>query len=237
MPALTIDDFKPFSMTCELRYKNAYLIYDRTGQVIEDLRGTFTDIIVSTSSPQQTSWVTNEGTLTLELGACRFITTWPGKNAEAFAKYSKAFFDVVTHHLQIGVFTRIGLRHILRKEFKTEDESKAALAAMKLANLKPTKRFNSSDSPTEVMFRWEDSQIGVFLRLKAETTELKLTVPPELQDAVPKIEKKVNGLTLDIDYYTVAPVEREQWNCQEWVSQKLRIIGKEVDGILDGGGR
>jgi len=73
--------------------------------------------------------------------------------------------------------------------------------------------------------------------LKAETTDIKLAVPPELQDTVPKIDKKTTGLTLDIDYYTVAPVEREQWNSQEWVPQKLRIIRKEVDGILEGGGK
>ena len=118
---LTIDDFKPFSVTCELRYKNAYLIYDRTGQVIEDLREAFTDINVLASSPQQTSWTTNEGTLVLELGACRFTGVRPDKTAEVFAKGCKAFFDAVTHQLQIGVFTRIGLRYILRKEYKTVD--------------------------------------------------------------------------------------------------------------------
>jgi uncharacterized protein (TIGR04255 family) len=236
MPShLTIDDFKPFSITCELRYKNAYLIYDHTGRVIEDVRESFTDINVSTAGPQQTSWSTNEGTLTVELGACRLITTRPGKNSEAFAKYCKTFFDAVTHHLQIGAFTRIGLRYILRKEYKTVDEAKAALASMMLTNLKPTKRFNSSDSPTEILFRWEDSQIGAFVRLKAETVEIKTVVPPELLDVMPKFEKKMNGLTLDIDYYTVAPVDREQWNPQEWVPQKLRIIRNEVDGILAGG--
>jgi uncharacterized protein (TIGR04255 family) len=232
---LTIDDFKPLSVTCELRYKNAYLIYDRTGQVIEDVRESFTDINVSTTSPQQTSWTTNEGTLVLEIGACRFTSNRSDRNAEAFAKHCKVFFGAVTHQLQIGVFTRIGLRYILRKEYKTVDEAKAALASMMLANLKPTKRFNSSDSPTEVLFRWEDSQIGAFVRLKAETVEIKATVPPELLDALPKIDKKINGLTLDIDYYTVAPVDREQWNPQEWLPQKLRIIHKEVDGILGGG--
>jgi len=232
---LTIDDFKQYSLTCELRYKNAYLIYDRTGQIIEDVRESFTDINVSISSPQQTSWTTNEGTLVLELGACRFINNRPDKNAEPFAKYCKAFFDAVTHQLQIGVFTRIGLRYILRREYKTVDESKAALASMLLPNLKPPKRFNSSDSPTEVLFRWEDSQIGAFFRLKAETIEIKTMPPPELVDSVPKFEKKINGLTLDIDYYTVAPVDREQWNPEEWLPQKLRIIRKEVDGILGGG--
>jgi uncharacterized protein (TIGR04255 family) len=234
---LTIDDFKPFSVTCELRYKNAYLIYDRTGRILEDLRESFTDINVSTAGPQQTAFVAEEGTFHLEIGACRFTSGRPDKNAEVFAKHCKAFFDTVIDHLQIVVFTRIGLRYILRKESKTEDESKAVLASMMLANLKPTKRFNSSESPTEVLFRWEDAQIGATVRLKAETTDLKFTVPPELQDTVPKLDKKIIGLTLDVDYYTVAPVEREQWNAQEWLPQKFRIIRKEVDGILQSGGR
>jgi len=126
MPALTIDDFKPYSVTCELRYKNAYLIYDRTGQVIEDLRESFTEINISNAGPQQTSFVAEEGTFNLEISACRFTSVRLDKNAEVFAKHCKAFFDAVTHQLQIGVFTRIGLRYILRKEFKTESESKAA---------------------------------------------------------------------------------------------------------------
>lgn len=236
MPGLTIDDFKPFNVTCELRYKNAYLIYDRTGQVLEDLRNTFTEITVSAASPPQTSFVAEEGSFTLELGACRFTSSrFDNKNAETFGKHCAAFFDTVTNQLQINVFTRIGLRYIARKEFKALDESKAALASIALVNLKPTKRFNSSDNPTEILFRWEDAQIGAFIRLRAETVDIRFSSTPELQDYVPKVDKKLHGLTLDIDYYTVAPVEREQWNCLEWLQQKLRIVRKEADGILHGG--
>jgi uncharacterized protein (TIGR04255 family) len=235
MPALTIDDFKLFSLTCELRYKSAFLIYDRTGQVIEDIRHSFTDIAVSASAPQQTSWVAGEGSFTLEIGACRFISQRPGQNEEGFPKHCNTFFDAVTTHLEINVFTRIGLRYIARKEFKTLDDSKAALTSMSLPNLKPTQRFKSSESPIEVLFRWEDSQIGAFVRLRAETVDIKPVIAPELQEYMPKVDKKIHGLTLDIDYYTVAPVEREQWNALEWLPQKLRMIKKEADGILQGG--
>lgn len=234
MARLTIDDFKPFSVTCELRYANAYLIYDRTGQVLEDLRKTFTNITVSAPSPALTAFVAEEGSFTLEVGTCRFTSNRYDKNAEGFAKHCTAYFDSVTELLQISVFTRVGLRYVARKEFKTLDESKEALASMTLANLKPTKRFNSSESPTEVMFRWEDTQIGAFVRLRAETTDIKLSSPPEFQDYIPKVEKKIHGLTLDIDYYTTAPVEREQLNYLEWVQQKLRIVRKEADSILGG---
>ena len=232
---LTIEDFKPYSVTCELRYKSAFLIFDRTGHVIEDLRGSFTDLSVSNSGPQQSSFSSDEGTFNIEIGSCRFTAGKIVRGGEEFAKSCKIFFDAVINHFQISVFSRIGLRYILRREFKNEDDAKARLASLMLANLRPARRFNSSENPTEVLFRWEDSQTGAFFRVKAETVDLKLSVPPELQSDVPKIDKKIYTLTLDIDYYTVAPVARDQWNCDEWVPQKIRMIRKEVDGILQGG--
>jgi len=232
---LTFDDFKPFTLTCELRYPNAYLIFDKTGQILNDLKETLTNISVSNAGPQQTAFASDEGSFHLEIGAARFTSGRPGRNAENFTKHCKAYFDALIERLEIEVFTRIGLRYILRKEFKTEGEAKLALAAMMLLNLKPTKRFNNSDSPVEMLFRWEDSQFGVFVRLKAESADVKLVVPPELKDEIPDLDKKRFVLTLDIDYYTVARVEREQWNIQEWLPQKVRTIRKEVDGILQGG--
>jgi uncharacterized protein (TIGR04255 family) len=220
-----------------VRYKNAYLIFDRTGKILEDLRERFTELEISSAAPQQTGFTAEEGTFNLEIGACRFTSSQVDGSGEVFAKRCKMFFDTVAQHLNIAVFTRIGLRYIARKEFKTDDEAKAALASLTLANLKPAKRFNSSDSPIEVSFRWEDKAIGTLFRLKAETTFVKMTVPPELRAAVPKVDRKIVGLTLDIDYYTAAPVEREQWEPDEWLRQRLRIVKKEAEGILLGGGK
>ena len=147
------------------------------------------------------------------------------------------FFETAARNLDISLFTRIGLRYIARKDFKSEDEAKAALASLALANLNPTKRFNSSESPIEILFRWEDKEIGAFVRLKAETTNVKMAVPPELRSTVPPVDKKIVGLTLDTDYYTVAPVEREQWEPDEWLRQKLRMVRKEAQAILQGGAK
>jgi len=234
---LTIDDFTPYSITCEVRYKNAYLIYDRTGLILQDLREQFTNLEISTVAPQQTGFTSEEGAFNLDVGASRFTSAKADGSREAFYKQCKSFFRTVVHHLEIPVFTRIGVRYLARKEFKTVDEAKAALASLALANLKPTKRFNSSDSPTEVLFRWEDAEIGAFVRFKAETTNVKMTIPVELRATVPKVDRQIVGLTLDVDYYTVAPVEREQWEPEEWLGQKLRMVRKEVDGILQGSGR
>ena len=238
MPShLTFDDFSPATLTCELRYKSSYLLFDRTGQILEELRGSFTDINTVIGTPQQTTFASAQGTVVLELGACRFTTGELEKGVESFARLSKSFFDAVTTQLEISSFARIGLRYILRKEFKNASDSKAALAAMNLPNLKSAKRFNISEGPAEILFRWEDTQIGASVRLKTETLEIKINAPPEFRAHLPIVDKKVAVLTLDTDYYTVASVDRDQWDAQEWVLQKIRIIRKEVDDILQGGGK
>ena len=232
--ALAFDDFKPFTTTCELRYKNAYLIYDRTGQIMQEMQGLFTNIAVAAATPQASQFTAEEGTFNLEIAATRYTTGRVGKHSEIFIHNCNSFFNSVIDRLEINIFTRIGLRCILKKEFQTEDEAKAALAAVPFPGSAPRKRFNIAEGPTEVLFRWEDKQIGAFVRLKAETTEVTINVQPEFRDVIPKFEKKLIGLTLDVDYYTVAPVEREKWIGHEWIPAKLRVIKKEVDGILQG---
>jgi hypothetical protein len=232
---LNFDDFEPVSTVTELRYKNAYLIFDRTGQILQEIRDSFTAITPVVASPQQTTFSSAEGAFYLDIGSCRFTSGFPDRDIEKFARHAKIFFDAVVDHLEIEIFTRIGFRNTLRKEFRNEDEAKAALASIDLVNLRPTKRFKSSESPTEVMFRWEDTQVGASVRFKAETTEVKVNIPTELETQVPKFSKKIIGLTLDVDYYTVPLVEREQWEPKDWLIQKYRIIRKEMNGILQGG--
>jgi uncharacterized protein (TIGR04255 family) len=238
MPApLNFDDFKVYNLTCEVRYENAYLIYDRTGHIVESLKGTFTNIQVASATPAQSSFTSSEGTCVVELGASRFTSPKPGRGAELFASHCKAFFGAVTSQLNVSIFTRIGFRYIGRREFKLLEDAKAAVAGLGLTTLKPTKRFNSSDGPTEIVFRWEDSEIGAFFRVRAEPYTFKLTAPLEYAEVFPETEKKILGVTLDIDYYTVAPVDRDQWEPEEWLLQRYRIMRKETDGILQGGSK
>jgi predicted DNA repair protein MutK len=50
MPAaLSINDFIPFGLTCELRYRNAYLLFDQTGKILEDLREHFPGLEVTSA--------------------------------------------------------------------------------------------------------------------------------------------------------------------------------------------
>jgi len=229
---LALTDFKMTQATCEVRYEDAYLIYDRTGHVFHEIRGSFTDLKVINASPPQTSFRCDEGTFALEVGQCRFRSQKGDTKREVYAGQCKRFFDSVVGNLDIKVFTRIGLRVLFRKDFDDLQHAETALNSLQLANLGPPERFGIASNPEEVLFRWQNQQLGTTLRFKAESGKIEIVLPPELEADKPEIQKSFNGLVIDIDYYTVAPVERSQWDASAWIPQSLRTIKKHTDAIL-----
>jgi hypothetical protein len=135
--SLSVSDFKISMAVCEVRYENAYLIYDRTGLICNDLRTLFTGLTVVTAFPNQTTLQAEEGSFALELTQCRFGSQKPDSQLEMFATHGKRFFDSVLYNLDIKAFSRVGLRGFFRKEYKSLDEAKAALASLKLVNVAP----------------------------------------------------------------------------------------------------
>ncbi len=220
------------SAVCEVRYESAYLIFDRTGQVCHDARTLFTDCTVLNATPNQTIFQAKEGAFALELAQSRFSTTRPDSSLEKFAEHAKKFFDSVTRNLEVKVFTRVGLRTIFRKDFGALDEAKVALTSLKLVGLKSAERYGVGSEPREILFRWESDQLGVMLRFSAESGKIDIVLPPELEPEKTEIHKSFNGLVLDVDYYTVAPVERTQWDAAAWIQRSIRTIKRDTDAIL-----
>jgi hypothetical protein len=229
---LTVDDFKLVSAVCELRYAEACLLFDRTGKICNEAKAQYTECEVVSAVPNQTVLRAKEGNFVVELKQCRLTTVTPDSSLEKFAANCKSFFDSVTSNLEISGFTRVGFRVVFRKEYKDLEEAKVALSSLKLLNIPTTERFGAASEPREIIFRWEGSQIGTMLRVAAELGKIDVVLPPELQLEQYDIHKTTNGLLLDVDYYTMAPVERSQWDAVAWIPRSMRVIKKESDAIL-----
>ncbi len=115
---LSFADFSMSRAASELRYDNAYLIYDRTGQVIQEARGHFTNFKVTSATPNESTFLSDEGSFGLQLGSCRFISDKADASLESFGSSCKRYFDIVAELLDIRMFTRVGLRVITKKTTK-----------------------------------------------------------------------------------------------------------------------
>lgn len=229
---MSIGDFKLTRAVCEIRYESAYLIFDQTGHVIHSLRSSFKNLEVINPNPMQSTFRAEEGAFGLEVTQSRFTADMPDPTLEKFAGHCKRYFDTVAESLEVRVFLRIGLRVFFRRDFKDLVSSKDALNSLGLANFEPVARFGVEEPPQEILFRWENAEIGAVLRLKAESGAIDIVLPPELESSKSQLHKDINCVTLDIDYYTVAPAERAQWDPAAWIPQSMRRIKKEADKIL-----
>lgn len=230
---LTISDFKLRQVICELRYPDAFLVFDRTGEIYHQLGKKFTNLHSDAASPVQTQMTADEGIAVVELNALRFSRNDPDSKLEKFSANSKILFDLAVDKLDLSVFTRIGLRQIFAKSYETASEPKAAVNALKVFGIGSEKRFGI-DHPnvTEILIRWEDKQLGTILRLTAQSGRIDAQLPPDLGVAESSVHKDFHNLILDVDYYTLAAVERGQWDAATWIAQSARIVHKEVDRVL-----
>ena len=225
---LAFADFNLTLAVCELRYDSAYLLFDRTGRICEETCSHYTDCTVISALPNQTIFKSAEGSFAVELAKCSFTTR---TSLERFPGDCSAFFKIVIANLELKAFTRVGFRIMLKKDFKTLAEAQAALNSLKLTSLPQTKRFGIATEPVEVLLRWQDEQLGTTWRLKAENGKIDIVLPPELEAEKPEIHKTFNGLVLDIDYYTAAPVGVPQWDV-DWIRNAQRIVKRDTDTIL-----
>jgi hypothetical protein len=231
--ALTTADFQLRQTTCEVRYQDSFLIFDRTGSIYQELGKKFTNLHADSAAPAQTQMTSDQGTAVIEIKGLRLSDNDP-KDAklEKFSENFKLFFDIAAEKLNLAVFTRVGLRLIYIKTYESFESSKGALNSIRLHNLGSEKRFGAGPDLSEIILRWENEQLGAVVRIKAEKGTIDAKFPPDLGLKEKAIKKDYYHLILDVDYYTVAPVEREQWDPATWIGQSARIVRKEVDRII-----
>ena len=157
---LSADDFRLDTATCEIRYSEAYLLFDRTGAIIQDVRRLFTDVRIINPTPIQTTFQAKEGVCALELLQSRFSVQRPDSSLEKFGVHCKHFFETTTSQLEVNMITRVGLRLLFRKKLKEVSEARNILSSLQLLNLEQKKRFGASEQLDELIIRWEGEQIG-----------------------------------------------------------------------------
>ena len=121
---------------------------------------------------------------------------------------------------------------MFRKDFQGLDEARSAFTALKLTTLKPIKRFGAAEEPNEIVLRWESEDLGAMWRARADTIKIDAVLPAELEMESSELHKTFNALVVDVDYYTVAPVERSQWDPKEWIRHSIRTIRRDTDAVL-----
>ena len=157
------------------------------------------------------------------------------KPLDELAQIAREFFKLTSTHLKLSVFTRLGLRQIYFKEFKSRGDAALAFNSLRLVKVPDTRKFEIEGPPVNggYSIRWESDKKGALVVCRAETRKMDYDPPIESAQLFNPIHREQSGIVVDIDYYTVAPADSGQVDVGEWMNHAVRIVTRDTRYLFE----
>jgi hypothetical protein len=234
---LSFDDFTLHQAAFEVRFDDAFLLWDRSGIVWKKVVALYTDLKPAHVEPSKVLFE-RRGDRDLQLGLetrrLGVAGMHPDSKLAEFSRVASQFSEITAETLEIETFSRVGLRVGFTKEFEDRVAAAEALLTTGIVNL-PSEHVFGLDSPVvepEFSLRKEDDKNGFSLRLKAEVTRVEFTPIFGLPSRVKPDTLVQNRVYLDVDYYMLAPVEATKMYFEDWIAQTFHIIKRDSRKFL-----
>lgn len=232
---LTLDGFKLFQATFEIRYDEAFLLWDRAGVIWSTVSREWPHIKCNKAEPNNTTFTVDNCQLSATLDKAHIIDLKPTSSLSEFINKTSKFVSILNDQLSIKQFKRIGFRLIYVRKYP--DEEAVAKALIEIQNLKTPngKCFNINNKvlkPT-ISYHLEDDTSSVRIALEARETKVNVEPDPRVEELTP-IHIVKNELIYDIDYSTIGVVSIGQLNVKEWINQIYHLIKRDSNHILGG---
>lgn len=234
---LELSSFEFESIIFEARYSHAYLHWDRAGAIWTEANSKWPNLKMASVDPTKTAFTLPEGyllTITLENMVC--AAYHQDKDLDGYIDVLKDFVELTTRYLEISDFSRIGLRLTYFKEYPDQEAASKALLSTNLLRLPEGKQFGIDGNAThpEYAIRWESKNRGATVRIKAEGRKLDFEAPLNIKE-LKSVSILKNGLTVDVDYYTLATVSVGQFRAEDWVNNSQHLIKRGIGSFLEAG--
>lgn len=224
-------DFQIETVTFEVRYDPALLLWDKAGAAWAEFVSQFPDLKSQTVNPSQVIFESRNVRAAVELQALR--VSCRGANADRqVIEIGQALIRSFCDRLGISAFTRVGFRDIRTRIFPT---SEAAIGEISSLIPRPFQSTSISDAkPTSISlsFKHEGEASGLTTALKLDVREIKVTVPWEVKDRIAESFPKEHVMSLDSDYFTIGTTRRETLSVEDWIRQANRTIVRHWKGVL-----
>lgn len=232
---LTFSDFSPKSFAFEIRYPDAYLLWDRAGQVTEDLRTRHEITRRIGAEPGKIAFVT-DATKEVTWQLDRLIVVDhqpPTSKVDVFCRLCADCFDVTLRNLGVSELKRVGFRPVFVKKFSSREDAAATLLSVGLIHVPAGKNLNIEPVQTypEYSIRCEDEKFGYTLRLSVQEVNYELELSPQWKGNAVE-SRHEDHIALDIDYYSRGALPVGSFQVEEWLAQVLHAIRRDADSYL-----
>lgn len=232
---MILDSFKTHSATIQIFYADAFLIWDRAGEINRHISKIWPGVKITESVPQQVT-LADEG-VTIQTSINKSTIIISGEHALGQLKVRQICdtFEVWCKELEIDELSRVSTRVTYSKDFESLKNANAELLALNLVRWPDTMVFDqpleSDRNGLEVQYRFEDDSSFSVLRLKAEQLRYEVDLDPNLFND-PKIRKVINRMIIDFDRGLLGAVVAGKFRMDEWLKGYQHILRRDIEKVI-----
>lgn len=237
MPPIPFSSFRRTQLIFEMRYGEAYSLWDRTGRLWRSVEQDFAKLKPNQVQPNEQAFVADDRyVLAAGLQRCNFTDHRPAGSAEKSIETVASFANKVLDVLEVTTLERVGFRMLFSIACTSQEEAReksmisvqALPPRIALFGVEPTS-FGAA-----VKIEADDGDFGYTAQLYAQEKKFEFNPPPDvLMNGLEKQEQKTFEIVLDFDFATKKPVRTDAFDCKSWLLGWNRAIGRDADNFLE----
>ena len=235
--AYRFSSFHQHQLISELRYHEAFAIWDRAGALWQELGSRFKVFKSSSVAPNNVTFFGDDRyTLSVGIERASIVDNKPEGSNERSLELFSFFAHTVIGILSINVFERVGTRFIYSIDFKTLREAQKKAEESVPYRVPKKKLFNISPESLSPSFKIEgdDGELAYVAQIYAREHKLDFRPPPDVAAlGLSKMEKSLFQLVLDLDFSTKKPMPTESFDALTWLTGWNKIVRRDADAFLE----
>lgn len=234
---MILDSFKLDNVIVQLRYAEAFELWDRAGKISRQLCDIWPDLKLVEAGPQQQ--VLKGPGVEIQMGLAQSTVVLVGAKALEHRKVEqiKQTFEVWRQDLTLSRVDRVSMRVTYAKEFPSLGEANTELIGLNLAKWPTVKVFDqpmeSDRNSVEILYRFEDENSFSVLRLKTEQIKYEVNLDPAFVEH-PEIRKSKSRMIVDFDRGLLGSVSADKFRMDEWIKGYQHILRRDIEKVTKG---
>jgi hypothetical protein len=225
------------SLIFELRYPNAYRLWDTAGSIWASAMHRWPALTLREAAPNQQRFsLENRAELSIHLDRAFVRTAGSKLTLDDLIPYCRFIADDALPLLEISTFTRVGFKPTFVKEYQSMDDAVKDFFSTGMVKQIVGKNFGidgKSDSPTVTM-RFEGEYLGCMTTLLARRRMTRLEVQTIGDEDFEPATKEHLELVYECDYFTKGDMTSGQLKASEWIEDAMHVIRRDSHVILGG---
>jgi hypothetical protein len=232
---LHISQFKMKEVVFQVKFRESFYLFDRTGRIIEELRKIWPNIKVNSAEPKTSTFlVGNEYLLRIELDRATIVAYDPKPSLDEFIQSAHSFEEIVRIALEYNEYKRVGFKPLYLKDYPDNDAATKDIVSSLGLKVPEGKHFNIEGTVPYITIesKWEDEFTGIRSELRSQERKWEV-IPPMGSEGIEPKKIISTGIKYSPDYYTIKPVSTGKLNVKKWIETAFHLIKRDSKAFLE----